>query len=58
MKKILQGMLILAFIFAFAIGGYTLWLVGKKVNYSLSYKSMVEQTVRDMVKKECLNEKD
>ena len=32
-------------------GGY--WVV-KKVSYSLFYESMVQETVRDMVKKEAL----
>jgi len=31
-----------------------LWMIGKKINYNLSYKSMVEKTVADMVKKESL----
>lgn len=36
-----------------AFGG---WWLSREVNYSLSYKSMVEQTVRDMVKKEALRD--
>lgn len=33
---------------------YASWYFGRIVNYRLSYKSMVEQTVRDMVKQEAL----
>jgi hypothetical protein len=36
---------------AFSAGA---WFVGRNINYSLSYKSMVEQTIRDMVKREAL----
>lgn len=38
----------------FAIGAYTIWSIGKRMNYSLQYEDMVQQTVRDMVKAECL----
>ena len=34
--------------------GYGIWTIKKKVNYSFQYRTMVEQTVRDMVKEECL----
>ena len=33
---------------------YASWRVGGYVNYNLSYKSMVQDTVRDMVKPESL----
>lgn len=33
---------------------YASWRVGRYVNYNLSYKSMVQDTVRDMVKPESL----
>lgn len=38
-------------VFAITIGG---WYVTRKINYSLSYRSMVEDTVREMVKHEAL----
>jgi prepilin-type N-terminal cleavage/methylation domain-containing protein len=34
--------------------GYALWVVKKRVTYSMQYKSMVEDTVRNMVKAEAL----
>ena len=33
---------------------YLSWNLSRKINYGLSYKSMVEQTVIDLVKKEAL----
>lgn len=42
------------FVAVLSFGG---WFVARKLNYSLSYKSMVEQTVKDMVKEECLKKK-
>jgi hypothetical protein len=30
------------------------WWIGKKINYELSYSSMVEKTVIEKVKPECL----
>jgi predicted RND superfamily exporter protein len=30
------------------------WYVKRQVNYNLGYKSMVEQTIKDMVKPEAL----
>jgi hypothetical protein len=36
--------------------GYGLWVVGKTINYKLSYQSMVEDTVCSMVKPEYLKE--
>ena len=34
--------------------GFGMWTLARKVNYSVGYRSMVEQTVREMVKEECL----
>lgn len=31
-----------------------LWYVGRKIHYAVAYKSMVEQTIREMVKPEAL----
>jgi len=36
---------------ALAIGA---WSLGKKINYSLAYQTFVQETVKEMVKKECL----
>ena len=33
------------------------WQVGRLWNYNLSYKSMVQKTVIEMVKEECLSER-
>lgn len=33
---------------------FGIWYCGKSISYNLSYKSMVEQTIKDMVKQECL----
>ena len=34
--------------------GLTMWYAARKVNYNFSYKSMVQETVREMVKEEAL----
>ena len=49
MGYILVGILALSFM-------YGVWQLGRIWNYNLSYKSMVEQTVRDMVKEKALKE--
>lgn len=42
-------------VFAIALSiGLGAWYVGRKVNYSFAYKSLVEQTVRELVKPESL----
>jgi len=33
---------------------FQLWIFGKKLNYTFSYKSMVEKTIQEMVKPEAL----
>lgn len=48
---------VLAIIFC-VILAYATWAVARKINYSLSYKSQVESTVKMMVKSECLNIKE
>jgi len=30
------------------------WYVGRSINYKMSYKDMVEQTIKETVKEECL----
>lgn len=51
LKGILLGILALTLIFMIVFGGYFLQ---RKINYTLSYKHMVEQTVKEMVKPETL----
>ena len=41
-------------IILFIAAAFGLWMVGKKINYALSYESMVRETVEQMVKEECL----
>ena len=42
---------VIALFIALALGA---WAVSRSINYSLSYKSMVQDTVREMVKPEAL----
>ena len=35
---------------------YGVYWIGKTVSYSVFYEDMVEQTVKDMVKKSCIEE--
>ena len=56
MKNAIAIVLCFCFLMLFVAFGLGTWYVARKVNYSFSYKSMVEQTVRDMVKEECLKE--
>jgi len=50
MKNLMYIIAILGLIAA-VYGG---WCLERKIHYSLSYKSMVQETVREMVKEECL----
>jgi len=44
-----------AFVFLLiAVLIYGVWSVGRSANYHISYKDHVQETIRDMVKKECL----
>jgi len=38
-----------------AIFGYFMWNVARSINYNLSYKSMVVETIKEHVKEGCLN---
>ncbi len=51
MKKIVFTILSILLIGWFLV---CCWFLIRKINYSLSYKSMVENTVREMVKEEAL----
>jgi len=33
---------------------YSIWDIGRIINYKLSYKNMVRETIKEMVKKESL----
>ena len=50
--KILAG--VVAVVILFCGFSYMKWSIGRKLTYTVSYKSMVEQTVKDMVKAESL----
>lgn len=50
MKNILY---ILTFIFVISVS-YGCWQLGRVINYKLSYKDMVIETIREQVKAECL----
>lgn len=47
MKEALIYVIAIIFVLIFGIGG---WYFGRVINYNLSYKSMVQETVREMVK--------
>lgn len=51
---IVSGILALSLVVGIMYGG---WIIQRKINYTISYKSMVEKTVRDMVKEEALKGK-
>ena len=50
-KVIIVGVLVLFLILSFP---YIKWRWHRYVNYSFDYKTQVEDTVKQMVKKECL----
>lgn len=53
--KIIGAILATIGIAVLVIGlGYELWIIGKKINYQLSYKQMVQTEIRNMVKQEAL----
>lgn len=54
--KISEVILTVIIIVLFASVSIFLWNLKRKINYNISYKSMVEQTVKDMVKPESLKE--
>jgi len=37
--------------------GYGGWLLKRKINYTFQYRDLVQETVREMVKPECLDVK-
>ena len=55
-KKIINALIVVGSI-ALAVGiSYIGWNIKRLANYKLSYEDLVEKTVREMVKPECLNE--
>ncbi len=50
--KILAG--VVAVVILFCGFSYMKWSIGRKLTYTVSYKSMVEKTVKEMVKAESL----
>ena len=53
-NKLLAYLIIFGGVVFFLIFAYTMWQVGRVVNYKMSYQSMVEQTIKEHVKEECL----
>lgn len=51
MTKILLYLLAFVALAVLSTGG---WIVGRNVNYALSYRSMVQDTIREMVRPEAL----
>lgn len=54
MGKILVYLIIFIGTIVFLIFAFTMWQVGRVVNYKMSYQSMVEQTIKENVKEGCL----
>ena len=52
-----QIVLLVIIICVTGVGFFFLWKLGNKVNYKFQYRSMVEDTIKNIVKKECLKEK-
>ena len=50
----MKGTLSIVVVVIVILIGFLGWNVKRQINYNLSYKSMVEKTVRDMVKPEAL----
>jgi uncharacterized protein YneF (UPF0154 family) len=51
MKELTAVILLIAVIVGIIYGGF---IIKRKWNYNLGYKTLVEQTIRDMVKPEAL----
>lgn len=54
MQLFIKILCVLVLLIIVAVGGVGLWQLERNIHYSISYKSMVEQTVRDMVKANAL----
>jgi hypothetical protein len=53
-KNFMVGFWILI-VCGFVILGYGSWMLARKINYSWAYKDLVKETIREVVKPECLN---
>lgn len=56
LKALKEVSAIVLLLVVFAVGTYFMWYFGRALNYSLSYESMTQQTVCEMVKPEHLKE--
>lgn len=55
MKQLILKVAVMLFLVVL-LGGLTvsLWYFGRRLNYSFAYKSLVQETVREMVREEAL----
>ena len=51
---IVEALLVIVGLFVLAVFSWKMWNLQREWNYRLGYKSMVQDTVREMVKKEAL----
>lgn len=55
MKNLVLSVIFISLVFGVTLGVcYMLWKFGRKVNYVIAYHPMVKQTIKDIVKEECL----
>lgn len=54
MKRILHVSIIIVVIVFMISVSIACWQIGRVINYELSYKDMVVETVKEIVKNECL----
>lgn len=55
MKNSIDYLFVMIFGMCALLGiSYLSWSVGRKINYRFSYKSMVQEEIRSMVKKDAL----
>ena len=56
-KETLQIACIIMATIIISVGSWiAFWAIERKVNWELSYESMVERTITEIVKSECLND--
>jgi hypothetical protein len=54
MSKILKPVLLIATIIFVCVVSYAAWQLGRIINYKMSYKDMVVETIKETVKENCL----
>jgi hypothetical protein len=54
MKTFFTILAVIVSLTVFGLLSYGCWTVKKSVNYNLQYKDMVEKTIQEKVKSECL----